>query len=167
MQEGIVLLVRLDALIERFYHLAAYGGEERLARAVSCFGTHQHADLFQALPFPVQGEQRADLEKSGRNIEGPSDTGPLLEITLPGPAGNTVIDDEEAVACGVSVHSVLSDEAQTYPSLPPRFESLENAESLDGQLRPSLASPLARRPSCKDGCETGATPGAGWHGPCT
>ena len=65
---------------------------------------HQDSDLVQLLPLAVEGEQGADLEVSGRDVERLRDAGPLLQVPEPGPAGDTVVDDEELAALGVSGH---------------------------------------------------------------
>ena len=65
---------------------------------------HQDPDLVEALPIAVEGEQGADFEVSGRDVERLRDAGPLLQIPKPGPAGDTVVDDEELAALGVNLH---------------------------------------------------------------
>ena len=65
---------------------------------------HQDPNLVEPLPFAVEGEQGADLEVSGRDVERLRDAGPLLQVPEPGPAGDTVVDDEELAALGVNGH---------------------------------------------------------------
>ena len=107
MQEGVVLLVRLDAVIKGFNRPGAYGVEKRPARALGCLRTHQNAKFLQSLPFPIQGKERADLEEPRRYIEGPRNAGPFFKVTQSCPACYAVVHDEEAPACRVGAHSIL------------------------------------------------------------
>ena len=89
-------------------------------------------------------EQRADLEEPRRNVEGPGDAGPLFEISQPGPAGDAVVDDEEAAARGVSVHSVLPAGARRLDVIVVRLHASSIGLHLDPRIDSrSTESPLA------------------------
>ena len=103
-EERIVLLVGFDALIEHLHCPLAYLLQKDLACAVAGLRSHQQANLPEALPLPVQGEQGSDLEKSSCDIEGAGDLRPLFEVAQPGPARNAVVDDEQGAARGVRCH---------------------------------------------------------------
>ena len=59
------------------------------------------------IPLAVEGEQSADLEVSGRDIERLRNAGPLLQVPESGPAGDTVVDDEELTPLGVNGHNLV------------------------------------------------------------
>ena len=103
-EEGVGVLVGLDAAVEDLDGARSHGLEQRLARAVRRLGAHQDPDLVERLPLAVEGEQRADLEVAGGDVERLGDAGPLLEVAEPGPARDAVVDDEEVAAFRVSGH---------------------------------------------------------------
>ena len=104
-QKGVRLLVLLDAFC-RAGRAPAPGTAPRLAFRVQWVVSApiRIRTLSSPLPFAVDGEQSADLEVSGRDVERLRDAGPLLQVPEPGPAGDTVVDDEEPVALGVNGH---------------------------------------------------------------
>ena len=126
-QEGVRLLVLLDALVEPVERLRPNRLQNGLAGPVGGLRAHQDPDLVQSLPFAVEGEQGADLEIPGRDVERLRDAAPLLQVPEPGPAGDAVVDDEELAALGVNAHDVpgaplpaaLAGYSQTPSSQPP------------------------------------------------
>ena len=104
MQEGVGLLVLLDAFVEPVKRLRPDRFENGLPSPMGGLRPHQDSNLVEFLPLAVEGEQGADLEVSGRDVERFRDAGPLLQVPEPGPAGDTVVDDEELAALGVSGH---------------------------------------------------------------
>ena len=125
-QEGVRLLVLLDAYVEPAESVCPDRFENGLPSPMGGLRTHQDPDLAEPLPFAVEGEQSADLEVSGRDVERLRDAGPLLQVPEPGPARDTVVDDEELAALGVNGHdapcscfaSIFLMSAQDYPSAP-------------------------------------------------
>ena len=103
-QKGVRLLVLLDAFVEPAERVRPDRFENGLPSPMDGLRTHQDPDLVEPLPFTVEGEQSADLEVSGRDVERLRDAGPLLQVPEPGPARDTVVDDEEPVALGVNGH---------------------------------------------------------------
>ena len=103
-QEGIGLLVLLDAFVEPVKRLRPDRFDNGLPSPMGGFRPHQDSNLVELLPLAIEGEQGADLEVSGRDVERLRDAGPLLQVPEPGPAGDTVVDDEELAALGVSGH---------------------------------------------------------------
>ena len=103
-QKGVALLVLLHAFVEPLEGLRPDCFENGLPRPMGGFRAHQDPDLVEPLPLAVEGEQGADLEVSGRDVERLRDAGPLLQVPEPGPAGDAVVDDEELAALGVNVH---------------------------------------------------------------
>ena len=59
---------------------------QRAPGARTGLGARQHANLVKAVPLAVQGEQCADLEKAGGDIEGAGDARPLLQVAEASPA---------------------------------------------------------------------------------
>ena len=103
-QEGVRLLVLLNAFVEPGERLRPDRFENGLPSPMGGLRAHQDPDLVEALPFAVEREQGADLEVSGRDVERLRDAGPLLQVPEPGPAGDTVVDDEELAALGFNGH---------------------------------------------------------------
>ena len=106
-QEGVRLFVLLNAFVEPVERLRPDRFENGLPSPMGGLRPHQDSDLVELLPFAVEGEQGADLEVSGRDVERLRDAGPLLQVPEPGPAGDTVVDDEELAALGVNGHGAL------------------------------------------------------------
>ena len=105
-QEGVLRLVRLDTLVEPVECLRPDRCENGPTSPMGGLRPHQDPDLVEFLPLAVESEQGTDLEVSRRDVERPRDTGPLLQVPEPGPAGDTVVDDEEFAAPGVGGHDV-------------------------------------------------------------
>ena len=121
-QEGVRLLVVLDALVEAVERLRPDRLENGLASPVGGLGAHQDPDLVEPLPPAVEGEQGADVEVPRRDVERLRDAGPLLQVPEPGPAGDAVVDDEELAALGINAHVAAvraSCAAWARSSLPP------------------------------------------------
>jgi hypothetical protein len=59
---------------------------------------HQDADVVELLPAAVQGEERADFEEAGGDVERAGDFRPVLEIAKSFPAFVAVIDGEQFTA---------------------------------------------------------------------
>ena len=106
-QKGVRLLVLLDAFVEPVERLRPDRIENGLPSPMGGLRAEQDPDLVESLPFSIEGEQSADLEVSGRDVEGLRDAGPLLQVPEPGPAGDTVVDDEELTPFGVNSHNLV------------------------------------------------------------
>ena len=168
-QEGVRLLVLLDALVEPVERLRPDRFENGLPSPMGDLRAHQDPNLVEPLPFAVEGEQGADLEVSGRDVERLRDAGPLLQVPEPGPAGDTVVDDEELAALGVNGHDApvrtssrgagwveflahrcpcsprggfverAGDDSPPWPSPPPCLDPGINLRELEAQQAPHLA----------------------------
>ena len=140
-QEGVRLLVLLDALVEPVERLRPHRLENGPPSPMGRLSAHQEPDLVEPLPLAVEGEQGVDLEVSGRDVERLGDAAPLLQVPEPGPAGDTVVDDEELAALGVNAHVAAvrtSSVARAGSSLPPALPLLPVGHSLSGwtMIRP-------------------------------
>jgi hypothetical protein len=93
-QEIVVLLFRLQALVERRSNTLPQPVKQRLPRTRGHFRAHQNANPVQLLPTPVEGQQGANLEVAGGDIEGTSDLRPFFEVAEALPILVGVIDDE-------------------------------------------------------------------------
>src|SRR5205807_192705 len=72
---------------------------------------HEDADFIEFLPFPIEGEQRADLEVSSGDVERVRDLAPLVELRSHIPVRVAVVDDEEVATRGLVFHF-----SATYPT---------------------------------------------------
>ena len=68
--------------------------EQGFARPLRRLGAHQDPDFFERLPLPVERQERPDFKVAGRDVERLRDARPFLEIAEPGPARDTVVDNE-------------------------------------------------------------------------
>ena len=132
MQEGVGLLVLLNAFVEPLERLRPDRFKNGPPSPMGGLRPHQDPDLVELLPLAVEGEQGADLEVSGRDVECLRDAGPLLQVPEPGPARDTVVDDEELAALGINGHDA-----------PVRISSRESDGS---SSRLALLAGVVRRP---------------------
>ena len=80
-QEGVGLLVLLDAFVEPVERLRPDRFENGLPSPMSGLRSHQDPDLVELLPIAVESEQGAHLEAiRSRCRDAKNDAGPLLQV---------------------------------------------------------------------------------------
>ena len=85
-RKGFGSLVLLNAAVEPVERLRPDRVDDGLPSPTGGLRAHQDPNLVELLPHAVEGEQGADLEVSGRDVERLRDAGPLLQVPEPGPA---------------------------------------------------------------------------------
>ena len=80
-EEVVAFLLAFDAVVERLLDLLN-AGDEGLPGAPRDLVAHEDAELVELLPLAVQGQQGADLEVAGGDVEGVGELGPFVEVLL-------------------------------------------------------------------------------------
>jgi len=97
-KEVVALFLPLQAAIQLLAHVPAQTLKDRLPRPRRRLAAHENANPVQFLPLPIQRQQRANLEKPGRNVERAGNLRPVLEVAQPLPVRVAVIYDEQLSA---------------------------------------------------------------------
>ena len=81
---------------------------EGILRAKGNLAAHEDAELIDLLPLIGQGQQRADLEVAGGDVDLAGELAPVVEVLADLPLGVAVVDDEQFTArlAGPVRHSV-------------------------------------------------------------
>ena len=78
-----------------------------MARSLGNFVTHEDANFFQLLPFPIESEECADFEIAGSDVKRAGNPGPVVKVFQSFPGLIAIIDDEKlAAGSGRSAHGI-------------------------------------------------------------
>ena len=104
MQKRVGGLVGFDTAIEILNGPVTDSIQHGLSSSLGHLRSHQDANLLQGLPFAIEGEERADLEKTGGYVKALGNACPFFKVAEPGPAGDAVVDNEKVTALGFNTH---------------------------------------------------------------
>lgn len=97
-EEVVLFLLGFEAGVELAGDVLLEGVEDSRTGAGGDVVAHGNAEAVEVLPLAVEGEEGADLEEAGGDVEDAGDLGPVLEVAESFPIGLAVVHDEAFAA---------------------------------------------------------------------